>query len=670
MEMGRMLMEYCLNAVWLVPVVAGAAWLLVKVSGLRPAGEHRVWLGALVVCLVLPAMGTERPRAQVVTPAPEVRPQQVSAEFASAGSQVPVRTDPAVATAEPFAPSAPAEAAPAQRDWFMWRPREIPMAPRVVAWFGWVYAGVMGFAAFRIAHAWWAALRLVREASPYAMDDAEDAMLRELAASFCVRVPQIFSSERVQSPVVVGLRRTVLLLPAGFERCSHAERRAALCHELAHVQRRDCLLHAGVQALMLPLVWHPAVHLVGRRISRTREMVCDEMAAAAMHSGTGELTYARCLLNLARTMLREEGESLAGAGLGLFRTNKLEERVMKLTEVKRVLTVREMLVRRAGGVAVAGLVLVAGAMVHVAPVVAQESAPPPPAVPLTLQAPLAPAAAPAVTGVAVPDAALDPKRSHPGSAPIPAPAPAAEAFAPGSSFADRSSFGAGASGSGTAFENFPGGLFQDEHGQHVTVKDGDHVHRWVGADGQRYEVRDGQAAPYTRAQERAAEAEYERKLAEADAAIARVTRKLNSPEFKAQIDKISSKASMEAMATAEAELARASAQFDSPEFKAQMAHLNSPEFKAQLDAQMKSLNAQMAQFDSKALRDATGPLISAEVEANLARAERQAALADSPEMQQKLADAAKRLDEASARLEAATKALAEAQKRLQATPSK
>ena len=354
MEMGRMLMEYCLNAVWLVPVVAGAAWLLVKVSGLRPAGEHRVWLGALVVCLVLPAMGTDRPRAQVVTPAPEVRPQQVSAEFASAGSQVPVRTDPAVATAEPFAPSAPAEAAPAQRDWFMWRPREIPMAPRVVAWFGWVYAGVMGFAAFRIAHAWWAALRLVREASPYAMDDAEDAMLRELAASFCVRVPQIFSSERVQSPVVVGLRRTVLLLPAGFERCSHAERRAALCHELAHVQRRDCLLHAGVQALMLPLVWHPAVHLVGRRISRTREMVCDEMAAAAMHSGTGELTYARCLLNLARTMLREEGESLAGAGLGLFRTNKLEERVMKLTEVKRVLTVREMLVRRAGGVAVAG----------------------------------------------------------------------------------------------------------------------------------------------------------------------------------------------------------------------------------------------------------------------------------------------------------------------------
>jgi hypothetical protein len=422
---------------------------------------------------------------------------------------------------------------------------------------------------------------------------------------------------------------------------------------------------------MLPLVWHPAMHLVGRRISRTREMVCDEMAAAAMHTGTGELTYARCLLNLARTMVRKESDALNGAGLGLFRTNKLEERVMKLTEVKRVLTVREMLVRRAGGVAVAGLVLAAGAMVHVAPVVAQESAPPPPAAPSALPAP---AAAPAVTGVAVPDAAPDPKLSHsasaPRPAPAPAPAPAAEAFGPGSSVADGSSFGVGTNGSGTAFENFPGGLFQDEHGQHVMVKDGDHVHRWLGADGQRYEVRDGQAAPYTKAQERAAEAEYKRKLAEADAAIARVTRKLNSPEFKAQIDKISSKASMEAIAKAEAELARASAQFDSPEFKAQMAHLNSPEFKAQLDAQMKSLNAQMAQFDSKALRDATGPLISAEVEANLARAERQAALADSPEMQQKLADAAKRLDEASARLEAATKALAEAQKRLQATPAK
>ncbi len=693
MEMGRLVMEYCLNAMWLVPVVAGAAWLLVKVARLRPLGEHWVWLGALVVCLTLPAVGTRRPQLQGASVVLE--PHRFSASAEPVQSDFwPVASQSMEAASAEAAPAERASVEPAslksmgvefvspnsalatQREWLLRRLHEVPMTPGVMAWFGWVYAGVVGFAAFRLVRVWWAALRLVREASPYAMNEAERAVFRELGSHFGVKLPAVLLSRGVRSPVVVGVWRTVLLLPAGFAQCSEAERRAALCHELGHVRRRDCLVHAGVQVLMLPLVWHPATHVAARRIARTREMVCDQMAADAMSSGEGELTYARCLLNLATRMSGEGAEALAGVGLGLFRTNKLEERVMRLTEAKQVLGVREMLARRVGGVAVATAVLVAGAMVHVAPVVAQESSPVAPGSPIAPPAPASAVPAPAAPAapkvaaarqVAVaPVAPAPPAAPDPIPQPHPAPAPAPDVAGSATRVGDASSFRFGPMVPDARF-NFPGPIFQDDHGEHVMVKDGSHIHQWVGADGERYEVRDAQSAPYTREQERAAEAEYKRKMVQAQAEIDKAQKTLNSPEFKAQLDLISSKANRDAMARAEAELAKAAANFNSPEFKAQMAQLNSPEFKARMDAQSKAIEAQI---HGKAFQDQIAQLNSAEFSAKMAEAERQASLVNTPEMEQKLNDAAKRMDEASARLEAATKALAEAQKRLQEQTAK
>jgi len=364
-------------------------------------------------------------------------------------------------------------------------------------------------------------------------------------------------------------------------------------------------------------------------------MVCDEMAAAAMGSIAGELTYARCLLNLAHAMLRQHAEPLPGLGLGLFRTNKLEERVMRLTEMKRVLSVRQMLLRRAGGVAVAGMVLMAGAMVHVAPVVAQQSAPVPPAPATSSQTPVETQAS------VVP--------SLPAPQPAPAPRPANETPGAGPLAGAGDSFGSGTSGSDGS------GMLQDEHGPHVIVKDGTHVHHWTGEDGERYEVHDAQAAPYTKQQERAAEAEFADRVRREQEELDHAIMKLNGGMDGVQIDERST-----------AELAKATAQFNSPTLKAQMAKLNSPQFKAQLDA----LQSQIARIDSKSFQDQLDSLTSAQVGAKLAEAERQAIRVDTPEMEQKLVDAERRLDEASARLEAPTKALAEAQKRLQATSVK
>jgi len=167
----------------------------------------------------------------------------------------------------------------------------------------------------------------------------------------------------------------------------------------------------------------------------------------------------------------------------------------------------------------------------------------------------------------------------------------------------------------------------------------------------------------TAEQKQAIEAEFTRRMAKLDAQVAL----LKSPAYKQQLRQLASQSAN--LAALEAELAQATASFHSPEFKEQMAQFNTPEFKARMDA-LQARIAKVPQLDGKTLRDQSGELISAALEAKLAEAERQAALVDTPQMQKRLNDAATRLDEASARLETATKALAEAQKQLQAAPTK
>src|SRR5258705_4503671 len=98
-------------------------------------------------------------------------------------------------------------------------------------------------------------------------------------------------------------------------------------------------------------------------------MTCDEMAAREMRS---ELGYARCLVTMARGMLRG-GLAERPEFVGLFSNNVLEERVMRLMETKTVLSARAKLVRWAtGATAMAAATLIAASF-HVVPTMAAGS---------------------------------------------------------------------------------------------------------------------------------------------------------------------------------------------------------------------------------------------------------------------------------------------------------
>ena len=384
---------------------------------------------------------------------------------------------------------------------------------------GLLYALVTSLGALRIARSTQAVRRLLKDSQPLVMNRAEAALWQEVTSAMklplsCVS-PRL--SQGICSPAVVGVFRPALLLPPAFRLCLEAEQRAALCHELAHIRRGDCFVHAICQVIALPLFWHPAAHAVLRQIAQTREMACDAMAARAMHSGPA---YARSLLSLARTMMGESNSLSAAPALGLFRSNKLEERIMRLTEAafteQKSLSLRGWAMRALGSASLASAIALAG-IVHVAPVSAQ---------------------------TAQPDVLLTP-------APVPQ---TASPTSPASQTAGASAHSEPHKQSSAAA---PG-----TH-SHVIVRDGGHLHRWTGANGEPYVVIDDQAADLTPDQKLGAEAEY---LNEYPGTL---DQQFSSPEFKALVD-----------------------EFSGPQFKAQVDKFSSPDFKAQIEQLTNSLSRQ------------------------------------------------------------------------------
>lgn len=97
-------------------------------------------------------------------------------------------------------------------------------------------------------------------------------------------------------PLTFGAFRPVVLLPADIEDQPESIRRAAVTHELLHVQRRDWLWHLAEEAVLAVLWFNPAVWWLVSRIRLARESAVDELAVLV----TGHRrTYIEALLAFA-----------------------------------------------------------------------------------------------------------------------------------------------------------------------------------------------------------------------------------------------------------------------------------------------------------------------------------------------------------------------------------
>lgn len=134
-------------------------------------------------------------------------------------------------------------------------------------------------------------------------------ILEEVAAVMRCAVPGCKASHLLESPVVMGVARPVVVVPMDFEeRFPEAEQRALLAHELAHIQRGDPWRNA-LQCVLESLVfWHPAAVWVSRCVRHEREMAADEVAAGA---AGGSLPLAHALHRLAEETVPPSRVALA-----------------------------------------------------------------------------------------------------------------------------------------------------------------------------------------------------------------------------------------------------------------------------------------------------------------------------------------------------------------------
>ena len=113
---------------------------------------------------------------------------------------------------------------------------------------------------------------------------------------------RLLESAEVAAPVAVGVIGDYVLLPTGWaESLGEDEMLAVLCHESAHLARRDHYV-VILQELFASVLWfHPLVHLFNRMLNRVREEVCDNYAIAMIERPA----YCEALLAPCRRPSRE-----------------------------------------------------------------------------------------------------------------------------------------------------------------------------------------------------------------------------------------------------------------------------------------------------------------------------------------------------------------------------
>jgi len=150
-----------------------------------------------------------------------------------------------------------------------------------------------------------------------------------LAAAFAAAVREsgvrqrvrLLLDQRCTIPVVWGIFRPRLLLPAEALVWETSQLRSVLLHELAHIRRRDPLAQVVTQVACAIYWFHPLVWVAARRLHVERERACDDLVLAG---GVRPSEYAGLLLRMASL---HAARWSASGGLAMARRSSLEGRL-------------------------------------------------------------------------------------------------------------------------------------------------------------------------------------------------------------------------------------------------------------------------------------------------------------------------------------------------------
>ena len=295
----------------------------------------------------LPDAGVEDAHTQAIRPQEAAGSQEPSSQQTDSGSVRPEERASAVGSS-----------APDNRRW-------IESVLTVVGW-GWLIGALVSFVvvAFR-ARRLSILVRRLRRAPQHLQDST-----RELATRIGLRsAPDVLLVDAEMSPFLWGSgQRAVIVLPTPLiNLLDESQQKVVLAHELAHLARHGWLIR------WLDIVagglywWHPAVWLALRELRQAEELCCDSTAISQFSLETKE--YARTLLRAA-CFLADRGLPLPQTVCGFGETATLKRRI-------RMITLSEVRHRLSPPLRMC-LLLVAGLILSLSPVIVADDGNSPP----------------------------------------------------------------------------------------------------------------------------------------------------------------------------------------------------------------------------------------------------------------------------------------------------
>ena len=327
--LSRWVLTFVLNGLWQAPLTASVAALGAYWMRRGPARyRYDLWVAALATALLLPVLSLRKP---------------LPLSMGAAVDQMPMAFADAARAALPHNTEGGSDGIaghPASWKWrfraeSLWRQfqrRAVTVyTPRGLPTLALVCYGILLLVRIsRLALAWKRAARIRRASVVVPLPEWMQSTVARCKASFEVGDIPILATELVRSPLTLGVRQPAIILPASLLDPAHElDLTATLCHEMAHVRRRDFAVNLGLELLHLPLAFHPAARWIKRQIEETRELTCDEMAAGQFLSPQ---TYARSLVRMAKDSILTPTRAHPGHSLGIFNANILEERVMRILD--------------------------------------------------------------------------------------------------------------------------------------------------------------------------------------------------------------------------------------------------------------------------------------------------------------------------------------------------
>jgi beta-lactamase regulating signal transducer with metallopeptidase domain/thiol-disulfide isomerase/thioredoxin/protocatechuate 3,4-dioxygenase beta subunit len=319
-----------LHSVW--EALAVAIGLAVLLPALRRRGAragYAISCGALLLTVLLPAL------TFLFVPAPAM-PQPALADVAvsriadiSVGTAATPRSMPVIMrwmpdqsllrSIERPAPPSTTDGSPpaASTVELSWKERAVSLGRQFQARAAWLLPWIvlgwsLGVALVSLWNigGWFAVQRLKTHGTDAVTGTIQDAAARIARQLGLKRRVRLLRSALVDTPLVIGALKPVILLPAALITELPAEQlEALLAHELAHVLRQDYIINLLQSVVETLLFYHPAVWWISSQVRKERENCCDDLAVNVICDRT---VYVRALATVAGA----RASSLAPAATG------------------------------------------------------------------------------------------------------------------------------------------------------------------------------------------------------------------------------------------------------------------------------------------------------------------------------------------------------------------